>query len=244
MKKIRVFDENGKEVNPTYPKRARGLVKQGRARFAEDADDVIVLTSNPEEAYPSDIQEDTEMFEYNGNEERNETAEVSEPMEEIKESGLPLNEELNRLYGILEKVDTMLYNLSVMGPPCFPEVMNDDAAAAAAIAQAVSDGSDSLRHITDRYADMRAQTIQLISKVRDDAKPKWEAPTKAEFDETAYIVEKINMATESYKTVCQYLNDQLRMGRIGLPEYREQMAAVQEENDNRVKELRLALHAE
>ena len=112
---IRVFDEAGNEVNPTYPKRARGLVKQGRARYADDADDVIVLTPNTEEngvAYPSDVQhisEDTEMFEnINANEKIIETAEVPETVETIEVAGLPLNEELNRLYGILENIDKML----------------------------------------------------------------------------------------------------------------------------------------
>lgn len=37
-------DENGNELEPTWPKRARGLVKSGRARFVSD--DTIILTSS------------------------------------------------------------------------------------------------------------------------------------------------------------------------------------------------------
>lgn len=182
---IRVFDEAGNEVNPTYPKRARGLVKQGRARWADDADDVIVLTSNIEEnaAYPSDVQhilEDTEMFEYNVNEEITETTKVPETIETIEETGLPLNEELNRLYGILENIDKMLYNVIAMGPS-FLDEMN--------------------------------------------------------------IVEQIKMNMASYKTMCQYLNDQLRCSRIGMDEYRAEMEKVQSVFNYRMDQLRGALNA-
>ena len=104
---IRVFDESGNEVNPTYPKRARGLVKQGRARWADDADDVIVLTSdirNTEAAYPSEVHkvhtlEDTEMFEYNVNEEITEI--VNEILEQI-EAEAPEKATKNPSLGITE----------------------------------------------------------------------------------------------------------------------------------------------
>lgn len=173
VKMIRVFDESGNEVNPTYPKRARGLVKQGRARWADDADDVIVLTSdirNTEAAYPSEVHkvhilEDTEMFEYNVNEEITEIAKVLETIETAEETVLPLNEELNRLYSILENIDKMLYNVSSMGPS-FPDDMNGEAEGIIAMANAMSDESDRLRHLDDRYADMRAQGY-----ARTDAQP-------------------------------------------------------------------------
>ena len=32
-KRIQVFDDSGKQYEPTHPKRAKGLVKKGRARF-------------------------------------------------------------------------------------------------------------------------------------------------------------------------------------------------------------------
>ncbi|MBO5257692.1 MAG: hypothetical protein J6C42_09370 [Clostridia bacterium] len=179
---IRVFDEAGNEVNPTYPKRARGLVKQGRARWADDADDVIVLTSyirDMETAYPSEVHilEDTEMFEdTNGNEETIETAEETET---IEETGLPLKEELNRLYGF-ENIDKMFYNVIAMGSS-FLDEMN--------------------------------------------------------------IVEQIKMNMASYKTMCQYLNDQLRCSRIGMDEYRAEMEKVQSVFDYRMDQLRGALNA-
>lgn len=243
---IRVFDEHGNEVNPTYPKRARGLVKQGRARYADDADDVIVLTSNIEEkvAYPSDIEhtsEDTEMFEYNVNEEINETAEVFEPIEEveavepIEESGLPLNEELNRLYGILENVDRMLMNVCAMAPRLPDEMNGLDDDAVQAIAQTVSDESVRLRQLADRYTDMRTQTINLINRVKDDAKPQPEAQ-KVGFDIDAHIEGQLKMAmTESFKAMCQHLDGKLRRGVIELDEYRAEMETIRSEYEDRMK---------
>ncbi len=35
-KNIRVIDDKGNELEPTYPKRAKGLVKNGRARFVDE----------------------------------------------------------------------------------------------------------------------------------------------------------------------------------------------------------------
>ncbi len=46
-KNVRVLDENGNEYGTTWPKRARGLVKKGRARYASD--DAIVLRAPPSE---------------------------------------------------------------------------------------------------------------------------------------------------------------------------------------------------
>ena len=247
MKMIRVFDETGNEVNPTYPKRARGLVKQGRARWADDADDVIVLISyirDMDSAYPSEVHtvqhtlEDTEMFEdINVNEEITETAEVPET---IEETGLPLNEELNRLYGILENIDKMLYNVSAMGPSV-PEDMNGmEPEGVIAIANAMSDEGDRLRHLADRYADMRVQTLNLIQKVKDEANPKRKSDG---FDEEQFLVYQINMAMESYKAMSQNLNDQLRVHAIKMDDYRAQMAVVQEDCDERIRKLRGELNA-
>jgi len=45
-KNIRVVDEQGNEYEATYPKRAKGLVKNGRARFVDD--NTICLACPPE----------------------------------------------------------------------------------------------------------------------------------------------------------------------------------------------------
>lgn len=40
---IRVVGESGNLLEPTYPKRARGLVKAGRARYAPGDDNTIII---------------------------------------------------------------------------------------------------------------------------------------------------------------------------------------------------------
>ena len=169
------------------------------------------------------------MFEdTNGNEEIIETA------------GLPLNEELNRLYGILENIDKMAMNVSCMGLS-LPEDMNGmDNEGVLAVADAIMSESNRLRLLAEQYTAMRKQTIDLIDKVKYYVRPK---PKPDGFDEEALIVEQINMNMASYKTMCQYLNDQLRCSRIGMDEYRAEMEKVQSVFDYRMDQLRGALNA-
>ena len=47
QKTVRVLDEAGNEYEATYPKRAKGLVKHGRARFTDDSQTAILLTCPP-----------------------------------------------------------------------------------------------------------------------------------------------------------------------------------------------------
>ena len=47
-KNIIVVDENGKEYEATYPKRAKGLVKNGRARFIDDHTICLACPPNTE----------------------------------------------------------------------------------------------------------------------------------------------------------------------------------------------------
>ena len=178
------------------------------------------------------------MFEdINVNEEITETAEVPAA---IEAAGLPLNEELNRLYGILENIDKMLYNVSAMGPSV-PEDMNGmEPEGVIAIANAMRDEGERLRHLADRYADMRVQTLNLIQKVKDEANPKRKSDG---FDEEQFLVYQINMAMESYKAMSQNLNDQLRVHAIKMDDYRAQMAVVQEDCDERIRKLRGELNA-
>ncbi len=72
---INVLDKNGNTLGSTYPKRARGLVKKGRARFINEG--TIVLEDSPSnrtETYPPidiNISEDMQMFDYGMNDKTN-----------------------------------------------------------------------------------------------------------------------------------------------------------------------------
>lgn len=63
-KTVRVLDEAGHEYEATYMKRAKGLVKHGRARFADDSQTVIILACPPNQNL---ILEDNTMNEQNNN---------------------------------------------------------------------------------------------------------------------------------------------------------------------------------
>ena len=81
-----VVDENGNEISSTYVKRAKGLVKKGRARFIDE--NKICLTYDSENPCPPSIDlEDNIMDEKiiigNGAEEMNHTEKASRPIEEI-----------------------------------------------------------------------------------------------------------------------------------------------------------------
>ena len=60
QKTVRVLDEAGHEYEATYMKRARGLVKHGRARFTDESQTVIILACPPSQNM---IMEDNTMNE-------------------------------------------------------------------------------------------------------------------------------------------------------------------------------------
>ena len=76
-KNISVIDETGKEYEATYPKRAKGLVKKGRARFVDE--NTVCL------ACPPNILEDTKMSDNNIKTQVDETAEPNEAAAEAVE---------------------------------------------------------------------------------------------------------------------------------------------------------------
>ncbi len=62
-KNVRVVDENGNEYEATYPKRAKGLVKNGRARFLSPDTICLMCPPDPENDNLEDMNmsENTEM---------------------------------------------------------------------------------------------------------------------------------------------------------------------------------------
>lgn len=84
-KTVRVLDEAGHEYEATYTKRAKGLVKHGRARFADDSQTVIILACPPNQNL---ILEDNSMNEQNNNTNIPDTSDLSELTElsELSES--------------------------------------------------------------------------------------------------------------------------------------------------------------
>ncbi len=78
-KNIRVVDEQGNELEATYPKRAKGLVKNGRARFI---DEQTICLACP----PGKNLEDKKMFKHTENEQGTQT--TKESMAAVESSGV------------------------------------------------------------------------------------------------------------------------------------------------------------
>ena len=77
---IQVEDEAGNRYEATYQKRARGLVKNGRARFKDQSQTTIILTCPPK--HQNDL-EDTTMNEHINNTENTEATETAVAKVEI-----------------------------------------------------------------------------------------------------------------------------------------------------------------
>jgi hypothetical protein len=75
QKTVRVLDEAGNEYEATYPKRAKGLVKHGRARFTDESQTAILLTCPPNQNM---ILEDNTMNEQINNTEATATEVAAE----------------------------------------------------------------------------------------------------------------------------------------------------------------------
>ena len=86
-KNIIVVDENGKEYEATYPKRAKGLVKNGRARFMDEH--TICL------ACPPDIH--------------SEEKKMSEKLNKVQ-----VFEQIVKLQGSLESIGDILYQIQLV----------------------------------------------------------------------------------------------------------------------------------
>ena len=148
-KNISVIDENGNEYEATYPKRAKGLVKKGRARFVDD--NTICL------ACPPDITEDTNMSDnknvnvnVNANEETLNVGYILKQMAAIQQDNAHIYEALNTLTAMQQ---------GNIGGPGAPEDISGQAKATA-IADVVR-----CRETTNQ------KLLAFYEKVYDDLKP-------------------------------------------------------------------------
>ena len=76
-KNVRIFDEQGNEYEATYPKRAKGLVKNGRARFVDE--NKICLACPPDKI----LEENNMSNSISKNQIFNQIAELQKSLESI-----------------------------------------------------------------------------------------------------------------------------------------------------------------
>lgn len=95
-KNVRVFDEQGNEYEATYPKRAKGLVKNGRARFV--GENTICLACPPDKIMEEETMENTNKNIANGVVNGKPTmAYILEQLEMLKENDDFLDKALEKL---------------------------------------------------------------------------------------------------------------------------------------------------
>lgn len=139
-KNVRVFDEQGNEYEATYPKRAKGLVKNGRARFV--GENTICLACPPDKIMEEKTMENTNKNIANGVVNGKPTmAYILEQLEMLKEND-----------GFLDKALEKLTNVKSEGPVDI---------GAQAQAKALKDAI--MAHETTRQ-----QLIALYGKMYDD----------------------------------------------------------------------------
>lgn len=147
-KNIIVIDENGNELEATYPKRAKGLVKKGRARFLDE--NTICL------ACPPDILEDTEMTDEKIFEDTAQT---------------PTADKYNLNY-VLEQIEKLAvqtdYVMSVIGELRQMETGGDSGVVDMAGAQK----AEALSDVVKCRETTNQQLLRFYEKMYDDLKPK------------------------------------------------------------------------
>lgn len=166
-KKIAVVDENGKEYEATYLKRARGLVKHGRARFINE--NTICLACPPDNFK---LTEDNSMTNIENVNVDLETGEVTEvPATEGKytlEYFLEKIEKLSLEYSS-EKTSEIVWHISNIKNESTPCGGSGEEIAKAA-ASAVREREETVRKMLDFYIRMVDELKPKVSTPTDDRK--------------------------------------------------------------------------
>ena len=168
QKRVRVLDEAGNEYEATYPKRAKGLVKHGRARFTDESQTAIILTCPPNQNM---ILEDNTM-----NEQNNHTEYTEHSIAETAAEAYTYEYALKQIELITNQVDHIhlaiseLGHLENEGTPC--------GGSADSVAKSIAD--------VVRCRETTAQKlIDFYARMYEDLKPRnqVQAANRAEFME-------------------------------------------------------------
>ena len=159
-KNVKVVDENGNILEATYPKRAKGLVKSGRARFVDE--NTICL------ACPPKILEDNKMDNINIDKTTGEVTETPASKYNLEYALEQIERIANDKAYLTEAFDT-LYAAASNNEPTIEQGGSNDKVAEA-VAETVK-----VRETTNQ------KLIEFYSKMVDDLKPKTDADSKQQF---------------------------------------------------------------
>ena len=173
QKTVRVTDEAGNQYEATYPKRARGLVKHGRARFTDESQTEIMLTCPPNQIM---ILEDKTMTEQMNNTQVTENETVVATENTATEKNVPqltakeIFDQIAVLQRqIVESSYNALYRLTdatngICGDGCFE---SDDANAKG---EAIESVAVAFRMREETYQAMLKMYQQMYNDLRGDQK--------------------------------------------------------------------------
>jgi len=155
-KNVLVVDENGKEYGATYPKRAKGLVKNGRARFIDEH--TICLACPPDK----EISEDINMSDNNTNIiEQNEACAIKTTPELTVEYILLQIKAIQENAAYLYQAISEVKQIEVVGPSDIGSQSK-----ANAIAETVKSREETNRRLIDAYLKMYDR-LTAEDKLRD-----------------------------------------------------------------------------
>ena len=211
-KNIHVRNENGNELEPTWPKRARGLVKSGRARFVSE--DTIILTPSEDakRTLPPNM-EDNKMPETAYNDKATEIAVVDDtPRGDSQEnksdsrSSISVEEILDRIGAIIrdqEALRNAVDNIQAITSGGGNEPGSPGDIAGQAKAQAIAD------MIRCRETTVQ-KTLDFYMKIYEDLKPTMELNHKTAM--LGMINDTVLQLNGDPDVISCYLNNLVAMG--------------------------------
>ena len=167
-KTVRVTDEAGNEYEATYPRRAKGLVKNGRARFTDDSQTAIILTCPPNQDM---ILEDNTMNEQINHTENTEATATENAAEEYT-----YEYALKQIEIITNQIDHIHLALSELGS------LENEGTPCGGSAKSVAEGIADVVKCRETTAQ---KLIDFYAKMYEDLKPRnqTQAADRAEFFE-------------------------------------------------------------
>lgn len=180
VKNVSVIDESGRLIGTTYPKRAKGLVKSGRARYVScESEDTICLTC------PPDMKEDNTMTDKSLDVAFTET--INETNNTDATNDIACNEAINATDSYTPSAEYALKMLEY--------IAKDTEALKSAVQNASKDTEDGLAHMIDAREETNRELIAFYTRMYNDFKPEKPVPksnTMTQFEEIANMLKTLN----------------------------------------------------
>jgi len=195
MRSIAVVDSSGKYYAPTYPRRARGLIKAGRARWSDNRKKKICLTVDPaqyEEVHTMNENDKYNQYDNDGN------LIAAAPFTEEANGAMPEQGELSIRYILeqMEKIRTDNTHLHkaleevIRIHPHPPSVSGGQDLASKAMAEAI-------QNIVTSRETTNQKLLAMYEVMYDDIKPPQSKAKSHDFDKMMAYADKFIVSDET-----------------------------------------------